>query len=545
MAYFNPNQPIVQSALTLAPTHLNTQIAKGMIDVLTAKEANDRANAELAMMQELHPFELEKQRILNETSQTRLNYLSEELDLLNKGRKLENAGKEISNNQAKFNYDTGVEDRLLAMIANNGLNNIGGDITSQLVAKGIDPFAEGTVHELMNAMRLAQQRGSTGSGGGLDMSGLNAVMKNFASIMSRQQSSGTAKTTTNVEEAMNNITANVDDSLTPSPNTFYADEKYNRSYAGKNGMNFYIANDVDEEALKAFDKANGTNLTDLSQYSYKEIHPRNRDKQELGNQGTFFITKDDKGDIVIKNSSKGYTSPASAFGSNLSQIATQERWADDYLTERGNPSPKHNMIIGNYHELGKAVYGTSKDGKPLTLDNYFKSIAGDDEKSLVAAAIMSVLNMSSPNKAGLNLQNPKLAKAIHSLIENGKDVSKGKLDNDLKVFGQEANLDITAKDVKFYITAVLDTLNKKNNALNFARDENNVKDKEGNKYPYLQQKHLAAVLPTYLQIKQKSDTEAGNENYKSFKYKTLSEANKANQENQKKQDLVNSILKHW
>lgn len=65
MAYFNPNQPIVQSALSLAPTHLNTQIAKGVLDIMTSKEANDRANAELAMMQELHPERLRQIQLSN------------------------------------------------------------------------------------------------------------------------------------------------------------------------------------------------------------------------------------------------------------------------------------------------------------------------------------------------------------------------------------------------------------------------------------------------------------------------------------------------
>lgn len=530
MAYFNPNQPIVQSSLTLAPTYLNTQIAKGVLDIMTAKEANDRANAELVMMQELHPGELEFQDIRNKTAKTRLDYLPDELYLTN-------TGKDIANKQAQFNFETGVEDRNLVKAANNLFTGYGKGMDEQLALFGLDRSDAGTIQELVNTMKLANQRGSTGEG--FDLSRFNALLAN--ALGNRENT--VANATTEIEQAISD-NKQIDASLTPDPNMYIPSEDTKRLFAGKNGMKFYVQDGISDEDLKAFDKANDTKITDLKEYSYNEIHPRNRDKQTLGSQGTFVIKKSGD-DIVIEPVKQNYVAPNTAIGKNLNTLANDPKWDDNLFAEQGKLSPKKAMVINNYHELSKASYGTSKDGKDLTLSSYFKTIAGDDGKSLVAASLMSLLNMGSSSNTGLNLQNPKLAKAFHSIIENGKDVSKGKLDNDLKVFGQEANLDITAKDVKFYITAVLDTLNKKNNALNFARDENNVKDKEGNKYPYLQQKHLATVLSTYLQIKQKSDNEAGNENYKSFKYKTLSEANKANQENQKKQDLVNSILKHW
>ena len=135
MAYFNPNQPIVQSALTLAPTHLNTQIAKGVLDIMTSKEANDRANAELAMMQELHPERLRQMQLSNtglellndyntvrnlyadDTFKTNLDFTKANIDstkastgLTNeniKAKQLDNATTEFANEMYKRYYNTG------------------------------------------------------------------------------------------------------------------------------------------------------------------------------------------------------------------------------------------------------------------------------------------------------------------------------------------------------------------------------------------------------------------------------------------------------
>lgn len=135
MAYFNPNQPIVQSALTLAPTHLNTQIAKGVLDIMTSKEANDRANAELAMMQELHPERVRQMQLSNtglellndyntvrnlyadDTFKTNLDFTKANIDstkastgLTNeniKAKQLDNAMTKFANEMYKRYYNTG------------------------------------------------------------------------------------------------------------------------------------------------------------------------------------------------------------------------------------------------------------------------------------------------------------------------------------------------------------------------------------------------------------------------------------------------------
>lgn len=516
MAYFNPNQPIVQSSLTLAPTHLNTQIAKGVLDIMTAKEANDRANAELAMMQDLHPGELEFQDIRNKTAKTRLDYLPDELYLTN-------TGKDIANKQAQFNFEIGEEDRNLVKAANNLFTGYGKGMDEQLALFGLDRSDAGTIQELVNTMKLANQRGSTEKG--FDLSRFNTL---FANALGNRENNA-ANATTEIEQAMS-ANKQVDTSLTPDPNMYIPSEDTNRLFAGKNGMKFYVQDGISDEDLKAFDKANDTKITDLKEYSYNEIHPRNRDKQTLGSQGTFVIKKSGD-DIVIEPVKQNYVAPNTAIGKNLDTLANDPKWDDNLFAEQGKLSPKKAMVINNYHELSKASYGTSRDGKDLTLSSYFKTIANDDEKSLVAASLMSLLNMGSSSNTGLNLQNPKLAKAIHSLIENGKDVSKGKLDNELRVFGSEADLNLFVKDLRLYITSVLDTLNKKDNAINFARDENNVRDKDGNKYPYLQQKHFKAINATYKALKRKEDNKAIDYNNKQIKYKTKSEADKYNTKN--------------